>query len=131
MATATRKAVWAGWVISVLASALFVVSAVLKFAGGPEVEKGFAHLGIPLSMRLPLGTLEITCTAIYLIPPTAVLGAILMAGYVGGAILTHWRVGDPFITQILLGLLLWLGLYLREPRLKPLLPVRTTPAPEA
>ena len=61
---------------------------------------------------------------VYLIPQTAVLGAILLAGYVGGAICTHWRVGDPFIVQIVLGICVWLGLYLREPRLKALLPLR-------
>lgn len=130
MARATGKLVWAGWVISVLPALVFVWSAYLKFVGGPEVQEGFEHLGLPLSMRLPLAFLEIGCIVVYLVPPTAVLGAILTAGYMGGAILTHWRVGDPFFVQILLGLTLWLGLYLREPRLKPLLPLRTTPAKE-
>jgi hypothetical protein len=53
-----------------------------------------------------------------------VLGAILLAGYLGGAICTHWRVGDPFVVQIVLGLLVWLGIYLREDRLKALIPLR-------
>jgi hypothetical protein len=61
---------------------------------------------------------------LYLFPWTSVLGAILLSGYVGGMILTHWRVGDPFVVQIALGLLVWLGLYLREGRLKALLPFR-------
>lgn len=62
---------------------------------------------------------------IYLIPQTAVLGAILLAGYIGGTILTHWRVGDPFFVNIALGIVVWLGLYLRESRLKALIPLRT------
>lgn len=124
MTAANKKLVWTGRVISVLASLMFVMSAVMKFVGGPKVEEGMAHLGIPASMLTPLAVLELTCIALYLIPTTAVLGAILMAGYVGGIILTHWRVGDPVYIPIALGLCLWLGLYLREDRLKDLIPVR-------
>lgn len=125
MATARSRAVLVGWVISVLSVAMFVFSAVLKFVGGPEVVKGFEHLGLRTSMIVPLAILEITCVLVYLFPRTAVLGAILMTGYVGGTIITHWRMGEPVAIQILLGVGLWLGLYLREPRLKPLVPLRT------
>jgi hypothetical protein len=118
------KSVWAGWVISVLASLVFGFSAFLKLKGGPELAQGMAHLGLPESMVLPLAILEISCFVIYLVPATSVLGAILLAGYVGGAICTHWRVGDPFVVQVVLGILVWLGLYLREPRLKALIPLR-------
>jgi DoxX-like family len=121
---AGKKAVWTGWVISILASLVFVMSSVMKVMGGPEVEKGMQHLEIPATMLGPLAILEITCLVVYLIPATAVLGAILMSGYVGGIILTHWRVGDPVYIPIALGLLLWLGLYLREDRLKELIPLR-------
>lgn len=124
MATASKTGVWVGRVISALISLLFLFSGAMKLVGGPQVAEGFAHLGLPESMRVPLGILELACVAVYLIPATAVIGAILMAGYVGGTIVTAWRVGDPVYLQIALGLLLWLGLYLREPRLKPLIPVR-------
>ena len=124
MVAAGGKAVWAGWIISVLASLVFLFSAFLKLKGGPELAQGIAHLGLPESMVMPLAIVEISCTVIYLIPATSVLGAILLAGYVGGTICTHWRVGDPFFVQIVLGLLVWLGLYLREPRLKALIPLR-------
>ena len=124
MVAAGGKAVWAGRVISVLASLVFLFSAFLKLKGGPELAQGMAHLGLPESMVMPLAIVEISCTVIYLIPATSVLGAVLLAGYVGGAICTHWRVGDPFFVQIVLGLLVWLGLYLREPRLKALIPLR-------
>jgi hypothetical protein len=97
----------------------------MKLKGGPELTKGFAHLGLPESMMMPLAILELSCVVVYLIPPASVLGAILLAGYLGGAICTHWRVGDPFYLQIVIGLLVWLGLYLRDPRLMRLLPLRT------
>ncbi len=119
------KKVWIGGSISVLASLVFLFSAAMKLIGGPEVSQGIAYLGLPPSMVLPLAILEITCAAVYLIPATSVLGAVLLTGYLGGAICTHWRVGDPVYVHIVLGLLIWLGLYLREPRLKELLPLRT------
>jgi hypothetical protein len=121
--------VWVGRVISGLASLMFLFSSLLKLKDGPEVLQGMAHLGLPESMIKPLAVLEISCVVIYLIPQTAVLGAILLAGYIGGAICTHWRVGDPFFVQTLLGIFVWLGLYLREPRLKDLIPLRKLSPP--
>ena len=126
---ASGKAVWVGWVLSALASLLFLFSAFIKLKGGPEFDQSMAHLGLPASMVIPLAILEITCTVVYLIPPTAVLGAILLAGYVGGTIVTCWRSGDPFIVNIILGLVIWLGIYLREPRLKDLIPLRRSLPP--
>lgn len=125
MAEPNRKLAAIGLVCSILPSLLFLFSAVMKFKGGPDVEQGFAHLGIPMAMRVPLGVLEISCLAIYWVPRAAVLGAVLLTGYLGGAILTHWRVGDPVVTHVVMGILVWLGIYLREPRLKALLPFRT------
>jgi hypothetical protein len=122
------KVVWFGRVLSVLASLVFLMSAAMKLKGGPDVAQGMAHLGLPDSMVRPLACVEISCVVIYLIPATSVLGAILLAGYMGGAICTHWRVGDPFVLQAALGLTVWLGLYLRESRLRALLPLRTPPA---
>jgi hypothetical protein len=121
---ASRKIVWVGRVISALVSFLFAMSAVMKLRGGPEVVEGMAHLGLPESLIVPLAILEISCVVIYAIPATAVLGAILLTGYIGGAICTHLRVGDPFFMQIAIGIFIWLGLYLRENRLKELIPLR-------
>jgi hypothetical protein len=81
-------------------------------------------LGYPESLARPLGIVELACTIIYLVPQTAVLGAILLTGYMGGAIATHVRVGDPYFVQIGMGVMLWLGLYLRDARLRALLPLR-------
>ena len=124
MVAASRKIVWVGRAISGLVSLVFVMSALLKLKGGAEVAQGVAHLGLPEAMVLPLAILELSCALIYLIPATSVLGAILLSGYIGGAICTHWRVGDPFFIQIALGIFVWLGLYLREHRLKALIPLR-------
>ncbi len=124
MASASGKIVWVGRVISILVSLLFAMSALMKLRGGPEVIQGMAHLGLPESLIVPLAILEISCVVIYAIPATSVLGAILLTGYIGGAICTHLRVGDPFFMQIGFGIFVWLGLYLREERLKALIPLR-------
>ena len=116
---------WVGRVISVLPSLVFAISAFMKLKGGAEVTEGMAHLGLPEPLIMPLAILEISCVVIYLIPATAVLGAILLTGYIGGAICTHLRVGDPFFLQIAIGIFVWLGLYLRESRLRELIPLRT------
>jgi len=125
---ASGKIVWVGRGISVLVSLVFLMSAFMKLKGGAEVMQGMAHLGLPESLILPLAILEVSCVVIYLIPATSILGAILLTGYIGGAICTHLRVGDPFFIQIALGIVVWLGLYLRENRLKALIPLRTRQA---
>lgn len=119
------KLIWMGRVISGLLASLLTMSAVMKLMGGTEVTEGMAHLGLPASLRVPLGILEFFCVVLYLIPVTSVTGAILLTGYIGGAIVTHLRIGEPIYMQIALGVFIWLGLYLREARLKVLIPLRT------
>lgn len=121
---AASKVVWVGRGLSVLITLLFLFSAAMKFVNNAEVKEGIAHLGLPERMLIPLGILEASCAILYLIRPVAVLGTVLLTGYIGGAICTHWRVGDPFWVQILLALFVWLAMYLREPRLKEVLPIR-------
>ncbi len=118
------RAMKVGWAISILVSLMFVFSASMKLMGGPELAKGMEHLELAKIPITPLSILELTCVTVYLIPPTSVLGAILLTGYLGGAILTHWRVGDMFVFHIVLGILIWFGLWLREERLKALIPLR-------
>ena len=119
------KLIWGGRVISGLLACLLAMSAAMKLVGGREVIEGFVRMGLPESLRVPLGVLELVCVLVYVVPATSVMGAILLTGYVGGAIVTHLRIGEPVVFQIALGLLVWLGLYLRESRLKSLLPLRT------
>ncbi len=118
------KREWIGRALTVLAVLPFLPSAFFKFNGGPQIVEGMAHLGFPLNLVMPLGFLEVTCVILYLIPKTSFLGAILLTGYLGGAICTHLRVGDPFLVQIVLGFAVWGGLYLRDRRLGELLPFR-------
>jgi hypothetical protein len=95
----------------------------------PVVE-AFERIGFPMRLALGLGILELSCIVIYLCPPTSILGAILLTGYLGGAVAIHLRVASPFFGETLfpvyVGILLWAGLYLREPRLRALLPLRTS-----
>ena len=119
------KLIWGGRVISGLLACLLAMSAAMKLVGGREVIEGFARMGLPESLRVPLGVLELVCVLVYVFPATSVMGAILLTGYVGGTIVTHLRIGEPVVFQIALGLLVWLGLYMRESRLKSLLPLRT------
>jgi len=122
----SRGARWLGWIVSILPALLLFFSAFLKFAKPPSVVEGFTKFGYPERLVLILGIIECSCTVIYLIPRTAILGAILLTGYLGGAVATHVRIGDPtFVMPALCGVLVWLGLYLREPRLRRLAPFRS------
>ncbi len=115
---------WSGRVITVLAVLPFVMSAVMKFMGGPQVTQGFSHLGWSDTMLITLGILEAGSVALYLIPQTAVLGAIVLTGYLGGAISTHLRNGEAVYVHVVLGFLIWGSLYLRDSRLRELIPLR-------
>lgn len=125
MASQVGKVVWIGRALSWLASLLFLYSAYLKFQGGKEVVESMAHLGLSEDLIHPLGILELTCVAVYLLPLTSMLGAILLTGYVGGALCSSLRVGDPYYPHIILGVVIWLGLWLRDARLTALIPMRT------
>ena len=105
-----------GWVLTGLVG-LFMIGAsgVPKFLDFPGKNEMMDKLGIPLSLLPTLAILEIGVTLIYLVPRTSFLGAILMTGYLGGAIFTHLRVDDPWYFPIIIGVLAWLGLALRQP----------------
>ncbi len=118
----------AGWILTGLASALLLLDAVMKFVQPVEVVETTILLGYEKHVILPIGVTLLVSTLLYLLPQTAVLGAILLTGYLGGAVATHVRVGNPPFTHTLFpvyfGVLIWLGLYLRDPRLRALLPLR-------
>jgi hypothetical protein len=104
---------------------MLLVSAGMKLAPAPGLAEGFAHWGWPMSKAVGLGLLELVCTLVYLVPRTSVLGAILLTGYLGGATATHVRVDDAYFATPLLGALVWGGLYMRDERLRALLPFVT------
>jgi hypothetical protein len=117
----------AGWVLIGLVSALLTFSAVMKFLAPAALADDMAKLGYPDGIWLWIGLVELGCTLVYLFPRTSVLGAILLTGYLGGATATHVRIEDAFLGPVIIGAVVWLGVFLREPRLRALLPLRTSP----
>jgi hypothetical protein len=115
---------WAGRVLSSLPVLLFAFTATFCLLNPAAAAQGFAHYGYPDGAMLPITFVELACAIVYAIPRTAVLGAILMTGYLGGATATHARVGEPFYLPIIVGIVVWLGLFLRDARLRALIPVR-------
>ena len=121
----SKVAIWTGRVITLIVVAMLTFSAVMKFGKGEMVTTEFTRLGYQQNVIIALGVTELACALIYLVPQTAVLGAILLTGYLGGAIATHVRIADPYWGPAVGGVLVWLGLFLREPRLRKLIPFRT------
>ena len=123
-APSSRSAIWTGRVLSGLAAAFLTFDAVFKVARAPEALKTLGELGYPPSVLVPLGIVQLVCLAIYLFPRTAVLGAVLWTGYLGGAIATHVRVGNPMLSHTLfpvyVAVFVWGGLFLRDARVKKL-----------
>ncbi len=124
LGTHTKKMLWAGYIMSALPVLMLLFSGAMKLMQPAAVVEGFVHLGYSGSLALGLGVIELACVVVYLIPRTSVLGAILLTGYLGGATATHLRIGEPFFMPIILGVLVWGGLYLRDDRLRALLPLR-------
>jgi DoxX-like family len=128
-AAGRNRVYWAGCAMSGLVIAFLSMDAAMKLMALPVVLEAGAPLGLPdADMARGLGTLLLVCTLLYIVPQTTVLGAILLTGYLGGAVAMHTRVGSPLFTHVLfgvyLGILLWGGLYLRDARLRALFPIR-------
>ena len=116
---------WTGRIISAIPVLLMVFSATMKLVKAAPVVQGMPRYGYPESQIVVIGVLELLSCIVYLIPSTAVLGAILMTGYLGGATATNVRVGDPsFVLNVLLGVFVWGGLFFRDARLRALIPFR-------
>jgi hypothetical protein len=116
---------WAGRVLSALPVLLFLVTGLFSVLKPGVAAQGAARYGYPDTAMLRIAIVEIACAVVYAIPQTSVLGAILMTGYLGGATATHVRVGEPFFLPIIVGIVVWLGLFLRDGRLRALLPLRS------
>jgi DoxX-like family len=124
--TPGRSAIWAGRIVGAVPVLLMAMSATMKLLRTPQVLESWGpHFGYPEAALLAIGVVELACAVIYAIPRTAVLGAILITGFLGGATATHVRVGEmAFVAPVILGVLAWAGLFLRDPRLRALLPLR-------
>ncbi|MEJ7623446.1 MAG: DoxX family protein [Pyrinomonadaceae bacterium] len=115
---------WTGSALSSLTVLFILFSAAGKFLKPAGIEESVLPLGWRMDQLTTLGIVEVACIVLYAIPQTAVLGAVLLTAYLGGATATHARIGEPFFFPIIVGIFAWVGLYLREPRLWPLSPFR-------
>ena len=114
-----RRTAWIGRIVTGLPALFLLVDGVAKLFKPLPVVKGTVKLGYSESTIIPIGIVLIVCTVLYLVPRTAVLGAILLTGYLGGAVATHVRIHDiKGIAPVVIGIIVWLGIYLREPRLR-------------
>jgi hypothetical protein len=117
----SKPRLWTGRVISGLAIVFLAFDGAMKLVRPAPVVEACAHLGLPLETLPGIGLLLLFCTLLYTIPRTALVGAVLMTGYLGGAVATHVRAGDPafpVIFPVVFGALLWTGLYLRDARVR-------------
>jgi hypothetical protein len=126
----SSKALWTGRILSGLVVLFLVVDAgfkLIKPLPAPAVQ-AFGQLGYPVGLAAGIGILLLACVGLYAVPRTSVLGAILLTGYLGGAVASHLRLGDPWFSHVLfpvyIGLLAWGGLYLRDERVRALIPLR-------
>ena len=127
-APTSKKMLWTGRIISALPVLFLLMDGVMKLFKPRVVVEATVQLGYPESVIVGLGIVLITCTVLYIIPPTSVLGAILLTGYLGGAVATHVRVGEglfPVLFPVIVGVLIWGGLYLRDERVRTLIPLRS------
>jgi len=121
----SKTALWISRVMSALPVLLVLFGSVVKLMKTASVVEGFVRAGVPERLIIPVGIIELVCVIVYVIPQTAVLGAILMTGLLGGATLTNLRIGDPtYPMPVVLGMLAWGGLFLRDVRLRDLIPIR-------
>ena len=116
-----------GWVISFLVALVLVGSGSMKIMHPAQFLEGWMKFGFQQGQALPIGLVEVSIALLYLVPRTTVLGCILVAAYLGGAVCTHVRIGDPAaIAPMIIGILAWAAVWLRDQRLRDLLPL--TPA---
>jgi hypothetical protein len=121
----SRGALWTGRVMSALPIFIVLMGSVMKLMRLPAVHEGFARAGLSDSLIVPVGLIELICVITYVIPATAVLGAILMTGLLGAACLTSLRIADPtYPLPVILGMLAWGGLFMRDLRVRALIPFR-------
>jgi hypothetical protein len=117
---------WTGRVLTALPILGLAMSSMMKLSHAPPIlEQWGPKFGYPEGTLTAIGVVELLCAVLYAIPRTSVLGAILITGYLGGAVATHVRIGEMFVPPLMLGIFAWAGLFLRDRRLRELLPLRS------
>jgi hypothetical protein len=121
------KRIWAGRIVTALPVLFLLFDGTIHIMRIPAVVEGFAKAGFPISTAVPLGIIEIVCIILYVLPRTSVLGAILLTGYLGGAVATNVRQQLPMLGYVLapvyVAIFLWGGLWLRDDRVRSLIPL--------
>ena len=123
-ASVSKGALWTGRVLSGLAILVFVGGGIFSLLNAAKIAPQMAHYGFNEGHLTLIAWLEIVCGVVYMIPRTAVFGAVLLTGYLGGAVVTHIRAGEAPIAPLVVAAVLWLGIYLREPSLHHIAPLR-------
>jgi hypothetical protein len=128
-ASPSNARLWTGRVLTTLTTLFLVFDGVMKLFQPQPVTQAMTQLGFPLHLSVPIGIILLVCTLLYALPRTAVFGAMLLTGYLGGAIVVQMRIDAPLLSTTLFpiyfAVLLWAGIYLREPRLRALIPIRS------
>jgi hypothetical protein len=119
----SKGSLWAGHIISILVILFMVFDATIKLMRIGPVLEAFVKAGLSEGLAVPIGAVLLICTLIYAIPRTSILGAILLTAYLGGATVTNLRVGQPIYFPVVFGILVWAGLYLRDLRVRKLIPL--------
>jgi hypothetical protein len=124
----TKPMLWTGRILTTLAALFLLFDGVTHVIQIAPVAEAMTQLGYPVNLALTIGIIQIVCLLLYLVPPTSLLGAILLTAYLGGAVATNLRIGAPLFSNILfpvyVALFIWGGLYLRDERLRTLFPLR-------
>jgi hypothetical protein len=119
---------WTGRILTALAALFLLFDGVTHVMQVAPVAEAMNQLGYPVNLALTIGIIQLICLLLYLVPPTSLLGAILLTAYLGGAVASNLRIGAPLFSNILfpvyVGLFIWGGLYLRDERLRALFPLR-------
>jgi hypothetical protein len=124
MKTQTKLMTWSGRILQILIILFLLLDAVMKVVKAEVSVEGTLALGYPESTVVPIGIMLLIGTILYAIPKTAILGAIVLTGYLGGATASHFRMEDPIYFSIIFGILVWLALYLSDARLRELIPFK-------
>ena len=122
-ANSPKVMIWIGRVLTALLVLLVLMGVIFSIVKPDEAKDGFVKYGFPPQTFQPVLITEVVCMLLYLIPQTSVLGAILLTGYLGGATATHVRAGEPWFLPVIVGVVVWLGLFFRDARVRALVPI--------
>ena len=120
----SKAVLWTGRIISFLVVAMCLLGAYMSITKNPQAVQGTQKLGLPETVMVPLGIVQLVCALLYALPFTSVLGAVLLTGWLGGAVFAHLSAKEPVYAPIIFGVAVWAGLFLRDHKLRTMIPLR-------